>query len=219
MSDRKSERANAQARRTAKKVARKQAQEARAHDRRRERGVAMAKRIGIVAGALVVLAGILFAAVRSTGGGVTIAGNLQAHTLDAFTLPALQGSDRLSYASYRDKPLVVNFFASWCPYCIGEMPGFEQVHKQLAAKGVQFLGVSQGDARDASRKLAGETGITYPTAFDSEGALYRWFGGLSMPVTVFIAPGGQIKEVHTGALDPAGLQERITRNFGPEYKA
>lgn len=196
--------------------------EARAERRRveqREHRYALFKRWGLIGGALavVLLAGFLL--VKSLGGGVSVSGDLRdGGHLDALALPALQGSATISYASYQNKPLVLNFFASWCPVCIGEMPGFERVHQRLGSK-VQFLGVSQSDSSSASIQLAQRTGITYPTAIDSQGSLFHAFGGLGMPVTVFIKPGGQIAEIHTGQLDTTTLSSLIAKYFGQDTAA
>jgi len=170
-----------------------------------------------------VVAGLLaigFFVVRSTGGGVTVAGDLRpGGRLQSFSLPSLQGSGMVTYDSLRDKPVVLNFFATWCPFCVGEMPGFEQVHQALGPK-VTFLGVAQSDTSpQASRDLARRTGVSYLTAVDAQGSLFRAFGGLSMPVTVFIKPGGQIAEIHSGALDPPTLQALIVQHFGQQYAA
>jgi len=178
------------------------------------------KRWGIAVALAAGLVTVGFLVVQSTGGGVTVAGDLRpGGTLQSFSLPALQGSGTVTYDSLRDRPLVLNFFASWCPYCVGEMPGFQGVHQELGSK-VGFLGVAQTDAsRQASRDLVHQTGVSYVTAVDSEGALFRAFGGVSMPVTVFIRPGGQIAEIHSGALDPPTLKTRIVQYFGQQYAA
>jgi thiol-disulfide isomerase/thioredoxin len=198
----------------AKKERRLQARAARRRDAQRERRNFLLRRWGIIGGAIAVFLLAGFLVVRSVGGGVTVSGDLRdGGHLEAFTMPALQGSGTVSYSSFQDKPLVLNFFASWCPFCVAEMPGFEQVHQKLGSK-VQFLGVSQSDSAPASVQLARQTGITYLTASDSQGALFHAFGGLSMPVTVFIKPGGHIAEIHSGSLDPATLSSLIARYFG-----
>lgn len=201
----------------AKKERRLLAQAGRRREEQREHRNALLRRWGILGAAIAVflLAGLLV--VKSIGAGVTVSGDLRdGGHLDAFTLPALQGSGTISYASFKDKPVVLNFFASWCPFCIAEKPGFEQVHQKLGSK-VQFLGVSQSDSVEASVQLMRQTGISYPTASDSQGSLFHAFGGLAMPVTVFIKPGGQISEIHTGQLDPTTLSSLIARYFGPQY--
>lgn len=146
--------------------------------------------------------------------GVAFAGDLRkGGTLEELRLPQLEGDGAIDYAVYADRPLVINFFASWCPNCIAEMPEFERVHALLGDR-VSFLGVSQSDARSASIDLARETGITYDTAIDERGDFFRALGGLGMPTTVFIRPGGEIAEVWVGALNAEALQSLVADHLG-----
>lgn len=149
--------------------------------------------------------------------GVAFAGDLRrGGTLEELRLPQLEGDgaiDYADYADYADRPLVINFFASWCPNCIAEMPEFERVHGLLGDR-VAFLGVSQSDARGASIDLARETGITYDTAIDERGEFFRAVGGVGMPTTIFVRPGGEIADVWVGALNADTLQRLVADHFG-----
>jgi cytochrome c biogenesis protein CcmG, thiol:disulfide interchange protein DsbE len=146
--------------------------------------------------------------------GVAFAGDLRTGgTLEELRLPELEGDGVVEYTAYADRPLVINFFASWCPSCIAEMPEFERVHSLLGDR-VAFLGVSQSDARGASIALARETGITYATAIDERGEFFRAIGGFGMPTTVFIRPGGEIAEVWVGALNAEALRSLVADHLG-----
>jgi thiol-disulfide isomerase/thioredoxin len=145
---------------------------------------------------------------------VQFAGDLRVGgTLEELHLPRLGRGRDFDYAEYADRPLVINFFASWCPNCIAEMPEFERVHALLGDR-VAFLGVSQSDARSASIDLAKQTGITYETAIDERGEFFRAIGGLGMPTTVFIQPGGEITEVWVGALNAEALRDLVADRLG-----
>jgi thiol-disulfide isomerase/thioredoxin len=146
--------------------------------------------------------------------GIAFAGDLRAGgTLEQLRLPELEGQGTFDYASNSDRPLVINFFASWCPFCIAEMPDLERVHRLLGDR-VAFLGVSQTDPRDASIELAHETGITYDTAIDERGEFFSAVGGVGMPTTVFVRPGGEIAEIWVGPLDAVVLRELVAEHFG-----
>jgi thiol-disulfide isomerase/thioredoxin len=146
--------------------------------------------------------------------GVAFAGDLRAGgTLEELRLPELERGGVVEYASYSDRPLVINFFASWCPFCIAEMPDFERVHSLLGDR-VAFLGVSQSDPRNASIDLVHETGITYDTAIDERGDFFRAVGGQGMPTTIFVRPGGEIAEIWVGPLDAEILTQRVAEHFG-----
>jgi thiol-disulfide isomerase/thioredoxin len=146
--------------------------------------------------------------------GVAFAGDLSVGgTIQELRLPRLRGDGIVDYAGLADRPLVINFFASWCPACIGEMPEFERVHRQLGDQ-VTFVGVSQSDSRRASIQLARDTGITYETAIDERGELFRAFGAFGMPTTVFVDAGGEIVDVWSGGLDARTLRQLVAENFG-----
>jgi cytochrome c biogenesis protein CcmG, thiol:disulfide interchange protein DsbE len=149
-----------------------------------------------------------------TPSGVAFAGDLRkGGRLEELRLPQLEGDGSVEYAAYADRPLVINFFASWWPNCIAEMPEFERVHAVLGDR-VSFLGISQSDARGASIALAKETGITYETAIDERGEVFNAIGGLGMPTTVFVRPGGEIAEVWVGALDAESLRALVAEHLG-----
>ncbi|MFN2590254.1 MAG: TlpA family protein disulfide reductase [Actinomycetota bacterium] len=133
--------------------------------------------------------------------------------VEKLSMPYLDQGGRFEYERFRNKPLVVNFFASWCPNCIAEMPGFEEVHEDLGDR-VVFLGVSQSDSKAASIDLARQTGVRYPLGVDANGTFFRAVGGGGMPTTLFIKPGGQVAYVQVGALDAATLREGIQRYLG-----
>ena len=173
-------------------------------------------RVGALILVLVAAAAVLtFALVRERQPtGVEFAGDLRkGGTIEEFRLPQLEGDGVVEYAAYADRPLMINFFASWCPSCIAEMPEFERVHGFLGDR-VAFLGVSQSDSRDASIDLARATGITYDTAIDEQGEFFRAVGGVGMPTTIFVRPGGEIAEVWVGALDADALQQLVADHFG-----
>lgn len=165
----------------------------------------------LVFGGIAIVLGIV-GDVRTPG--ITFAGTLRpGGTLEALRLPPLENDESFDYVDVADRPLVINFFASWCPTCVAEMPEFERVHRALG-DGVVFLGVSQSDAPGASIDLAEETGITYETAIDERGEFFDAIGGLGMPTTVFVRPGGEIADVWVGELDAATLSELIADHLG-----
>jgi thiol-disulfide isomerase/thioredoxin len=130
-------------------------------------------------------------------------------------LPSLGGDGVVDLADFRGRPVVLNFFASWCPFCIAEMPAFERVHRDVGET-VAFLGVAQRDTPGAALALVEQTGITYPTALDERGRFFDALGTLGMPTTLFIGPDGRIAYVQVGPLDEAGLRSLIRQHLGVE---
>lgn len=118
----------------------------------------------------------------------------------------------LSLSEYAGTPVILNFWASWCPFCIAEMPDFERVDKD-AGERVAFIGVNLQDDPTAAARLAEETGITYRLTRDPHGVVYQAFGGIGMPTTVFIDAEGLVREVITGQMSEAQLRSKIAEHF------
>jgi len=109
---------------------------------------------------------------------------------------------------YVGKPLVVNFFAAWCPNCVSEMPDFEAVHQEIGDS-VNIVGLSIDSAAADALALIDRTGVTYDTGWDPKTNAYTVFGGFAMPTTVFIDSSGTVVEVFSGALNADALRKKI----------
>jgi thiol-disulfide isomerase/thioredoxin len=144
---------------------------------------------------------------------LTPAGELPASAPDV-TLSPLDGRpDRKLGELLGSKPVVVNFYASWCGPCITEMPAFEQVHREVGDK-VTIIGVAYQDSDEDARATVERTGVTYPTFGDSGQDAVTFFGGISMPTSVFIDAGGNVVDVRSRALDADELRSALEDRFG-----
>lgn len=119
----------------------------------------------------------------------------------------------VGFGEFVGEPLVVNFFASWCPPCRAEMPDFEAVHQAVGDR-VRILGFDVQDTDAAARKLVEQTGITYSWAFDRDGSIYRAFEGFAMPTTLYISADGEVVGRDNGPIDASRLADRIEEHFG-----
>ena len=120
--------------------------------------------------------------------------------------------NKVSFSDLPDGPVVLNFFASWCPTCIAEMPDFETVHQNFADE-VNFLGLATQDRIENAIALVDDTGITYDVGNDQNGEVFTIFKGLGMPTTVFIDSDGNVAKVHTGVLDVGSLTDTINEEL------
>jgi thiol-disulfide isomerase/thioredoxin len=111
------------------------------------------------------------------------------------------------------RPLVVNFFASWCAPCRAEMPGFAAVHGDVG-DGVGFLGLALQDTKDAAAELVELTGVAYPWGLDPSGEIFAELGGFAMPTTVYVAADGEIVGTDSGAIDESQLRDRLADLLG-----
>lgn len=166
--------------------------------------VTRSQRTWILGGAAALVAAVIAIITAVSGGGST-ASRENAAPVGAFEL--FDGSET-TFADFAGKPVVVNFWASWCPACVAELPEFESVHQQLADE-ITFLGIANTDRRGAAESLAASVGLSYTLADDPEGALFREFGLIAMPSTVFIDADGNIHDVVGGQLNERLLLERI----------
>jgi thiol-disulfide isomerase/thioredoxin len=124
-----------------------------------------------------------------------------------------EGEDRRLGDLLGERPVVVNFFASWCQPCIDEMPDFEAVHR-AAGDEVSIIGMANRDSPEAALGIVDRTGVTYPTYGDPQSSAITYFGGVQMPTTVFIDASGEVVDVHAGALDEGELRHKIDEAFG-----
>ena len=168
-------------------------------------------RVGlIIAGAVIVIGiGVVaFTAGRGGGTGVT--------EPEAWDLPALNSDDRVTLADFEGKPLVVNFFASWCTACDFELPHFSQISQEFQNE-VVFVGVNaleSGDKNDMPERH----GITWwPLASDigpNGGDLHASLGGRGMPITAFYDADGNLVDTALGAIDESTLRSQLQVLFG-----
>ena len=157
---------------------------------------------------VLVVVGALVAAVLLTsgGGGKTATGGKAAPD---FTLANLQdGKPSISLASYRGKPVLVNFWATWCVPCKDEMPLLESAHDKWGSK-VQFIGIDRQDYKPDALTFAQKTHVTYPLAADPNATLDGAYRLRGMPTSVFIDRNGRIVDQVTGPVTRSQLDDTL----------
>lgn len=129
----------------------------------------------------------------------------------ALTVRTLRG-DTVSLAGLRGKVVLVNFWATWCPPCRAEIPGFEKVYEEKRQSGLVVLGISTDD--NGPVPVAGflvQRGITYPVAMSSP-AIERMFGGIdALPTTFLIDRAGRIRYQVRGIFARPTLDQTVDR--------
>lgn len=164
-------------------------------------------RLGLFALALALVAAACSGSDQSGSGGGTNA-EVAGPAVPVTTFETFAG-ETVSLASYAGSPLVVNFWASWCPSCVAEMSAaFKPVQEALGDR-VTFVGMNIQDDRTLAEQLLEETGVRWVSAEDPSGELYVELGGLGMPFTVFVSPSGEVVDSHNGPLDAGQLTSRI----------
>lgn len=118
-----------------------------------------------------------------------------------FQLTTLDGA-AVSLEQYRGRPLVINFFASWCDPCRDEMPLFNELAGRADARGYRVLGVAVEDSRAAVTQFARAAGIAFPIALDTNSRVKRAYRIFGPPATFFVDAGGTIRDVVLGPMTP-----------------
>ena len=153
---------------------------------------------------LLLLAGLLAVGWAQRGAG-DLAPRLQTGVAAPdFTLTTFDGrSVRLQ--DLRGRPVVLNFWASWCPPCRQEAPALETVARAEAnASRAAFVGVDVRDAPEDARRFLTEFGVTYANGPDP-GGVEATYDGVGIPLTVFISRDGAVRRSWIGPLDEQHL--------------
>ena len=128
-------------------------------------------------------------------------------------LPSLsRPAQKVSLAQFRGQPLVINFWASWCPPCRKEMPALERAARALAGR-VSFVGLNTQDERTAGLAFARLVGVTYPLATDNA-QVYGSYGVNGLPTTVFVSADGTLVGRQVGGMTEGGLDTVMREVFG-----
>lgn len=136
-------------------------------------------RVSIVLVPALIFVGLLWFGLMRSGPQATVGGEAP-----EFELPTLSG-DTLSSADLKGRPVVINFWASWCLPCREEAPLLERTWRQYRDEGVVFLGVNIKDAESDARDFVDEFDITYPIVRDLNQEMTRRFGVRGLPETFF----------------------------------
>jgi cytochrome c biogenesis protein CcmG, thiol:disulfide interchange protein DsbE len=135
----------------------------------------------------------------------------------AWRLPSLDGGGDVRLAGFRGTPVVVDFFASWCTACRGELPGMAALSAQLKGQ-VTFVGVDSEESGDGLA-MARQLGVGWwPLARDVGGTqasgLHDALGARGMPLTAFYDRSGRLLAVVPGAISKDDLRSRLHTMFG-----
>ena len=113
----------------------------------------------------------------------------------------------LRLSDLRGKPLVINFWATWCGPCRLEMP--ELVKAAQAEENIVFLAVDVQEARAPVEHFAAEFQINFPLVMDTEGKVRQLYRVPGLPTTYFVSADGKIASLVVGPLTPQVLADRL----------
>ena len=160
--------------------------------------------VAVVAGATVLLGTLAVGFTRDPG---IIASPLVGKPAPPFSLATLDGG-RISLEGLRGRPVIVNFWASWCLPCRAEAPLLQAASVDYAARGLVVLGIVYEDSAENARAFMRQYGQTYPGLLDPDGRTALDYGVFGIPETYFIDRSGRIVSKQTGELDAAALERQ-----------
>lgn len=130
-----------------------------------------------------------------------------------FSLTDLDGT-QVTLAEFEGKPVVVNFWATWCPPCRLEMPEFQQAFEDYQEDDLVILAVNEAEQPETVRSFFyDQMGYTYTPLLDEEGEVAEAYGAVGLPSTFFIDASGQVTAVHRGALTQGQLQNYLAETI------
>jgi cytochrome c biogenesis protein CcmG/thiol:disulfide interchange protein DsbE len=127
-----------------------------------------------------------------------------------FALTALDGSP-MNLSEQRGKPVVVNFFASWCAPCREEAAALEQTWRMYQEQEVQFFGIAYKDADSKAQAFLDEFDVSYPSTVDPSNRTARSYGLTGVPETFVIDQQGLLVRHFLGPISQAQLSQELDR--------
>ena len=127
-----------------------------------------------------------------------------------FTLRDVSTGEIVSLESARGKPMVVNFWATWCVPCYAEHPYLVEAANRYGSQAM-FVGVVYEDEEEAINRFLRQYGRAYPALQDADGRAAIAYGVYGVPETFFIDSSGTIVAKHEGPLDATALREYLAQ--------
>lgn len=123
---------------------------------------------------------------------------------------ALRGLDGQAYtlSDYAGQPVIINFWGTFCPPCVSEMPLIESYYKRYADEGLVVLGVNLNEAEVTVRSFVRDLDLSFPIVLDKN-RVVKEYGVYEYPTTFFITRDGIIQDVYHGELTDSYLRQQV----------
>ena len=136
-------------------------------------------------------------------------------TGDGRQLPDLTFTDyegnSVALADFTGKPLVVNAWAAWCPFCVKELPDFALLQKEFPE--IVVIAIDRQESLNTAKSYTDDLGITEDLVFllDRKDSFYRSIGGFSMPETIFVDKEGVIQNHKRGIMSLDEMKRQVEK--------
>lgn len=125
-----------------------------------------------------------------------------------------ENGEKVSLYKKLGKPVIINFWATWCPPCKAEMPAFEELYSEYGDE-VEFMMINVTDGKrdtpSAVKAFISRNGYTFPVYCDNDMSASTVYGVQSIPMTVFVYPDGTLSDYHIGAISEDALRAAIEK--------
>lgn len=127
------------------------------------------------------------------------------------TFKDFNGND-VSLRDFQGKPIVVNSWAAWCPFCVNELPDFAEVQKEFGDE-IVIIAIDRAESLALSKSYTDDLGVTDDILFvlDPKDTFYRAINGFSMPETLFVDADGVVRDHKRGPMTADEIRERLQK--------
>ncbi len=164
------------------------------------------------------LAWLQISRIHSAAG--VVSGQQIAAPKEGFLAPEIQftGLDGQPHAlsEFKGHPIILNFWATWCPPCRGEMPALEAVYKAYAADGLLIIGVNQMEDSGKVSRFQEQFHLTFPIFLDKQGQAGATYRARGLPSSFFIDQKGFIRKIVVGGMNEPLIQGQVSALLGKE---
>lgn len=138
--------------------------------------------------ALIILLTLLFAHAANAGDGLV---RLPWVEVPDFSLQDMDGNTH-NLSRYKGKPVIVNFWATWCPSCRKEMPSMNRAWDKIRHEGIELIAINVADDRESVESFIKMTGVEFPVLLDTESKTAEAWPVRGLPMTFVVDPEGKL---------------------------
>lgn len=132
-----------------------------------------------------------------------------------FTLKNLEG-EKVNLSDFKGQPVLINFWATWCPPCRFEMPAIQKMYDQYKEDGFVVLAVDVQESITQVQQYIDQGGYTFPVLLDYTGEISDLYRIRAFPTSYFVDPEGNIAVAHRGMMTESVLQQYMARIMATE---
>jgi thiol-disulfide isomerase/thioredoxin len=114
-------------------------------------------------------------------------------------------------ADYKGKPVILNFWATWCPPCREEMPSMQRAHEAVAPEGIALVAINVGEDADTIEQFLASYPVDFPLPMDLDSKVVQSYPVKGLPTTFVLDPEGRLVYIATGGRewDDPGLLDQV----------